>query len=83
MCQAACQPWHIEKDGNRTCPHGAYIPTEDSEVKMINDELKSIADMLSAMKETHRAETCVRWWEVGVGTGASMKRDIFELRHKI
>ena len=29
--------------------------------KKINNELKNIADMLTAMKETHRAETCMRW----------------------
>ena len=60
MCQAACQPQHTEKDRNWTCPHRASMPMEDSETKKINDEFENIADMLSAMKETHRAETCMR-----------------------
>ena len=39
---------------------------EDSEVKKINDDLKNIADMLSIMKETHRADMCE---VVGSGSG--------------
>ena len=36
-CQAECQPWHIEKDRHRTCPHRTYSPTQDSEIKKTDD----------------------------------------------
>ena len=31
------------------------MPMEDSETKKINDEFENIADMLNALKETHRS----------------------------